>query len=1709
MAPKAGRGRGGKGKGEKKKKEEKVVPNVIDITVITPYETRITLKGISTDKIIDVRKLLSSNVETCHVTKYSLTHVVRGQRLNDGVEIVSLKPCVLRLVEEDYVTEEDAVAQVRRLLDIVACTTVFARHQNRDGDGKARKQAAPPPSAAIAAASPAISSAASISVDDEFQELPVPAFSEEFDMAAIQPLPKLGDFYDFFSFSDLPSPIQFIRRREVNPSEKWREKEHFEIEVKVCNGKLLRVVAGFKGFYSTGKHFIQSHSLVDLLHQRSRAFSNAYDSLMKAFVDHNKFGNLPYGFRANTWLVPPVFAESPSKCLSLPVEDVMWGANGHAGSFDCRKWSKDFSTLATFPCRTEEERLVRDRKAFLLHNLFVETAVLKATSAIRNLIDSNSSAAHGVLHGSVVYEENVGDLNIVVRRDFPDASGKLEEKVEGSQVLNISEEELVVRNILKGLTANESVVVNDTATLGVVIVKHCGYTATVKVSPCVDHNNNIHHVFEIEDQPEGGSNTLNINSLRVLLHKLPDHESFVGCLSSCNDYVEVRAGRCLVHRIISDSLYNLEKVLGFTEKAFRWELGTCWLQHLQKNKNSAVEGDNENEEDNFVEPIVKGFGKQFEQLKRIRKKTNILHSRSVKEDSNVNDAQLKEISNAEKLEELEGNENYELKKRLTEEDFKFLKDSGTGLHQKSIKELTKMAHRYYNDVALPKLVADLASLELSPVDGRTLTDFMHTRGLKMCSLGRVVELAEKLPHVQSLCIHEMVTRSFKQLIRAVVAAVKNFSDIPYAVATALNVLLGSTKGDDEDLVLSNDHGLKMKWLKALILKKYSWKLRNEFQYLRKFVILRGLCQKVGLELVARNYDLDSPNPFEKYDIIGIVPVYKHVVCLSIDARNLLESSKTALDKGKLEDAVSYGTKALSKMIAVCGPYHRMTANAYSLLAVVLYHTGDFNQAVIYQQKALDINEREIGLDHPETMKSYGDLSVFYYRLQHIELALKYANRALYLLHFSSGLSHPNSAATYINVAMMEEGRGNANVALRYLHEALKCNQRLLGADHIQTAASYHAIAIALSMMEAYSLSVQHEQTTLQILQAKLGSEDLRTQDSSAWLEYFESKALEQQEAARKGMPKPDASIACKGHLSVSDLLDYINPDPDMKEKDIQRKQRHIKSNNKPNQEQSVTNPDDGCHMSNLKNHDQIEASRHEEKPTEPHFGICKEGTEIPMVSKEESSDEGWQEASFRGKSNHMRRKSDSRRPAIFKLVANNSGSYSTVSVGSKTRTIAPNSKFIFDGASSSTDVSSVGKLWNASSSVGEEANKPQPAILDVEAISEHHLKASGTSRLSAVASRFVSYKEVAMSPPGTLLKPVAEQTVQVKDKSNDPHVQNKGVEKIKDENETCKEDLEESPTDESDKEAHSNEAVEADMEEKPSSSSDEVQEFSDSKKAVTSRSRLSASAPPFNPGSLLSMSHPYNSVAVDGIYNARNVQKSAAHELLEIPSAESVDLRVSRGPRSTIYYRTGHSFRRKARYASFNNGFSNRNSTSQSIMNPNAAEFVPAKGCRQEVEKSAVDCEEAQTPENASFKQQEFTNIARNETSDILYSQEERKVEKPDKLVISNGNGRNDTKSLQKIELGRQILLNLFVKSFQHSLISSSETEVTSDLAKNKHSKAQLSQSSNSVQFKTGRTNNSKKEDADGFTIVSKRRSGKHQFPSEVNGLYAQQSICT
>lgn len=104
-----------------------------------------------------------------------------------------------------------------------------------------------------------------------------------------------------------------------------------------------------------------------------------------------------------------------------------------------------------------------------------------------------------------------------------------------------------------------------------------------------------------------------------------------------------------------------------------------------------------------------------------------------------------------------------------------------------------------------------------------------------------VELADKLPHIQSLCIHEMVTRAYKHVVRAVIASVESMDDMSTAIAATLNFLLGSCNAESND---RSDQILKLEWLRAFLEKRFGWKLKDEVEHLRKLSILRGLCHKV-------------------------------------------------------------------------------------------------------------------------------------------------------------------------------------------------------------------------------------------------------------------------------------------------------------------------------------------------------------------------------------------------------------------------------------------------------------------------------------------------------------------------------------------------------------------------------------------------------------------------------------------------------------------------------------------------------------------------------------------------------------------------------------------------------------------------------------------------------------------------------------------------
>lgn len=141
------------------------------------------------------------------------------------------------------------------------------------------------------------------------------------------------------------------------------------------------------------------------------------------------------------------------------MEDETWGGNGGGlgrdGKSDLIPWANEFLFLASMPCKTTEERQVRDRKAFLLHSLFVDVAIFRAVKAVQHVMEQPDLIC-SVSNGEILYMERVGDLSIIVMKDASNASCKLDTKIDGIQETGVDEKNLAERNLLKGITADEN-----------------------------------------------------------------------------------------------------------------------------------------------------------------------------------------------------------------------------------------------------------------------------------------------------------------------------------------------------------------------------------------------------------------------------------------------------------------------------------------------------------------------------------------------------------------------------------------------------------------------------------------------------------------------------------------------------------------------------------------------------------------------------------------------------------------------------------------------------------------------------------------------------------------------------------------------------------------------------------------------------------------------------------------------------------------------------------------------------------------------------------------------------------------------------------------------------------------------------------------------------------------------------------------------------
>ncbi|CAH2064335.1 unnamed protein product, partial [Thlaspi arvense] len=1114
------------------------------------------------DSVMDIRQFLLDAPETCYFTCYELllrnkdgeTHHLEDYNEISEVADITSGGCSLEMVAAFY-DDRSIRAHVHRARDLLSLSTLHS------------------------------SLSTTLALHEEYNS----GFFSETDKPELECLGFMEDVPSSLR-KLITSPSEEIKCVEnivfssFNPPPSHRRLvgDLIYLDVVTLEGNKYCITGTTKAFYvnsSSGnildprpsKSGFETATLIGLLQKLSSKFKKAFREVMEKKASAHPFENVQSLLPPHAWLRS--YPVPDHKRDAARAEEALTISYGSELIGMQRDWNEELQSCREFPHTTPQERILRDRALYKVSSDFVDAALNGAIGVISRCIPpinpTDPECLHMYVHNNIFFSFAVdADIEQLSKKRPSSVTEKASstEKVpctdttcDGADHSSCNEAPLVeneqatyasANNDLKGTKLYQEADVSGLYNLAMAIIDYRGHRVVAQsVLPgilqgdksdallygSVDNGKKICWNEDFHAKVLEAAKILHIKEHAVIdasenVFKLAAPVECKGIVGSDNRHY------------LLDLMRVTPRDANYTGPESRFcvlrpELITsfCQAESVEKSpsKTKADEG---------TDIVPDPSDVSVDTTKPVEENGASEETVTEKQNTTAQDSAAGSSESSKSCDEIAFNPNV----------FTDFTLGGTPEEIAADEENVKKVSSYLVDVVLPKLIEDLCSLEVSPMDGQTLTEALHAHGINVRYIGKIANGVKHLPHLWDLCVNEISVRSAKHIVKDILRDIEDH-DIGGAVSHFLNCFFGNylaTGGKASTNSLHAKNQKKDQFVtkkgqgrgkgKASAKKSLSsymmvdsnilWsdiqefaKAKYEFDLpelsrttAKKIPVLRNLCQKVGISVAARKYDFGATSPFDASDVLDLRAVIKHSVPVCSEAKNLVEMGKVQLAEGMLSESYTFFSEAFSILQQVTGPMHREVANCCRYLAMVLYHAGDMAGAIMQQHKELIINERCLGLDHPDTAHSYGNMALFYHGLNQTELALQNMGRALLLLGLSSGPDHPDVAATFINVAMMYQDMGKMDTSLRYLQDALKKNERLLGPEHIQTAVCYHALAIACNSMGLFKLSHQHEKKTYEILVKQLGEDDSRTKDSQNWMKTFEMREIQKNAQKQKG-----------------------------------------------------------------------------------------------------------------------------------------------------------------------------------------------------------------------------------------------------------------------------------------------------------------------------------------------------------------------------------------------------------------------------------------------------------------------------------------------------------------------------------------------------------------------------------------------------------------
>lgn len=1040
------------------------------VQILSPGVEPLSIQVSSMELVQEIHQLLMDREDTCHRTCFSLQ--LDGVTLDNFAELKNIEGLtegsVVKVVEEPY-TMREARIHVRHVRDLlksmdpadayngVDCSSLTFLHTITQGDLLEKKKTRPD------------------SIDCTPPDYIMPGAKE-------RPLLPLQPGVNNKSLKT-PAAIKVLTTSAWNPPPGPR-KLHGDLMylyVVTMEDKRYHISACPRGFYvnqSSDDEFNPRpnnpshlcHSLIDLLSQISPAFRRSFSQMQKKRTQRHPFERVATPYQVYTWSAPSL----DHTIDAIRAEDTFSSKLGYEEHIpgQTRDWNEELQTTRELPRKTLPERLLRERAIFKVHSDFVTAATRSAVA----VIDGNVMAINPGEEAKMqmfIWNNIFFSLGFDVRDHYKELGGDAAAFV-------------APRNDLHGVRVYSAVDVEGLYTLGTVVIDYRGYRVTAQSI--------IPGILEREQEQSVVYGSIDFGKTVL------SHPKYLELLNKAGQHLKI-----LPHSVVNDKEENIELCSSVECKGIIGNDGRHYILDLLRTfppdvnflKLDEVELSQEAKEkgfpvahkhklsclrqellEAFVEDryvmFIKFAAFHLQQLNTTKKQEKEL--REIKDYDNTDEKENEvDTEEAKKLvesmtDEKQAADSKDVVKRAcaavgslkeSEFDIRFNPDvfspgikhidGETSLAQQ--KKLVQDAAEFLLLRQIPNFISECLEHSSAPMDGATLTEQLHNRGINIRYLGKVTNLLAAVPsleYLHSIAISELITRAAKHIFNYFIQNADMMS-MSVAISHFLNCMLttqpavqppviasdelfrsskrrynnkksqNSAKAPDasaNEWVAMTQRGLWQQIKKEL--KSY-WDFDLncdcnvdkiiEMYKLQKISLLRAFNLKIGLQILLREYNFESKNKptFNEDDIINVFPVVKHINPRATDAYNFYTTGQNKIQQGYFKDGYELISEALNLLNNVYGAMHAENAQCLRMLARLSYIMGDPQEALAIQQRAVLMSERVNGVDHPYTITEYSHLALYCFANTQVSTALKLLYRARYLAVLVCGENHPDIA----------------------------------------------------------------------------------------------------------------------------------------------------------------------------------------------------------------------------------------------------------------------------------------------------------------------------------------------------------------------------------------------------------------------------------------------------------------------------------------------------------------------------------------------------------------------------------------------------------------------------------------------------------------------------------------------------------------------------